>query len=207
MGRNARVQHSLNLGSSSKSPSRVKAHADFNTIAHTTTNAASHWRKQNLMQKAQMTINEIHESARRNQHRRNKKFERVVASAGTQGVGELDTSGTEDDITRINVDLQGGADKNLNNPRHSMNVPESAELTLTDKVVSIYRSKPSNVEDSMISAPSSIAETVMNSFTQFDSNIVGGPSNLPQSQRQNHRFSRHKNARGHTIGASRTRHG
>ena len=57
--------------------------SDFGTIPH----SQSNWRRHNLMQKAQNTLLEIHEMAKS----KGRKFERVVASAGTVNVGEMNT--------------------------------------------------------------------------------------------------------------------
>ncbi len=66
------------------------------------------------MQKAQNTLNEIHEMAKT----KGKKFERVVASAGTKGVGEL-SMGTEKMDQSSNSKVNQGT---LDQVRHSLHV-------------------------------------------------------------------------------------
>ena len=103
-----------------------------------------------MMQKAQNTLNEIHEMARNKLN----KFERVVASAGTKSpAGDLNADG----LTEVNpiADMKG-----VEQVRHSVHIPDSgqhgAALELRDQMTSVYhRSRPSHaVEDSMISAAS-----------------------------------------------------
>ena len=102
------------------------------------------------MQKAQHTLNEIHEMAKN----KGRKLERVVASAGTKSpIGELHTI----EPTEVNpiADIKG-----VEQVRHSVHIPDSgqhgAALELRDQITSVYnRSRPSHaVEDSMISAAS-----------------------------------------------------
>ena len=72
------------------------------------------------MQKAQNTLNEIHEMAKT----KGKKFERVVASAGTKGVGDL-SMGTEkipDQISSGQMNQVISKEGTLDQVRHSLNV-------------------------------------------------------------------------------------
>lgn len=79
--------------------------------------------------------------------------------------------------------------------RHSVHIPDSnkhgAALELRDPITSVYRSRPSHaVEDSMISASSVNADTIMNSVPQFDNSQLpnpprtGGGRNGPQAGRR-----------------------
>ena len=75
-----RVQHSLNVTGGGK---RGLREFDYSSVPMTTRN----WRKQTLMQKAQHTLNEIHESARAN---RGRSIDRVVTTAAvTNNQSEL----------------------------------------------------------------------------------------------------------------------
>ena len=70
------------------------------------------------MQKAQNTLNEIHEMAKA----KGKKFERVVASAGTTGVGDL-SMGTDKipDMSSNGHAIDGTNSRNnsIDNMRHN----------------------------------------------------------------------------------------
>lgn len=148
------LEHSANFARTSGS-----RESDFATIQH----SSSNWRKRNLMQKAQQTLNEIHEMAKT----KGRKFERVIASAGPANpVGELYSI----EPTEVNPMIEIHEVKNMEHVRHSVHIPDSskngAALDLHDPITSVYRSRPSHhVEDSMISAASSsIHDTVMNSM-------------------------------------------
>ena len=70
-----------------------------------------------MMQKAQNTLNEIHEMAKS----KGRKFERVVASAGNNTVGELHTN-DQMEVNQINpiADFKG-----VDQVRHSVHIPDS----------------------------------------------------------------------------------
>ena len=77
------------------------------------------------MQKAQKTLYEMHEMAKS----KGRKFERVVASAGTVNVGDFD------DNNRIQVQINPMRElvaekRGMETMRHSVRLPDSGQNTL-----------------------------------------------------------------------------
>lgn len=156
------------------------------------------------MQKAQKTLYEMHEMAKT----KGRKFERVVASAGTVNIGELDENSQIQVQINPMRELAFAERRGTDQLRHSLRIPDSDQYALElrgeqNQVTSLYTKSnmptssnvpaSQRVEDSMISALSSIDEHNLNSFHDSMAATLQQHSN-PTSSQRNHR-------RGNTIGA------